>query len=264
MSAAQIQKTKRVDIDSKNSNYDGFIGFYERTFRRFKTIMYLLTILPIYAIGIAMLGLALVPGITIFRYSLSAFQDSHWLIQNLNLGISLATGYVLYGLSIILIIPFVNFIIRARPKPFRGPYYSVDVLQWYLHNSLTYIARYTFLEFITPTPLNLLFYRLMGMHIGNGTQINSSHISDPCLITMGSKVTIGGSATICAHYGQDGYLIISPVKIGNKVTVGLKASILGGVQIGDGAKIMPHSAVMPKTIIGPDEIWGGVPAVRVK
>ncbi|MCB0350065.1 MAG: hypothetical protein KDD38_02705, partial [Bdellovibrionales bacterium] len=161
------------------------------------------------------------------------------------------------------IIPLVNFLLRSKPKVFRGPYYSIDFLRWYIHNALTYVARYTFLEFITPTPLNLLFFKMMGMHIGRGTQINTTNISDPALITMGNYVTIGGSATLCAHYGQEGYLVISPVKIGDKVTIGLKASVMGGVEIGDGAKIMPHSAVLPKTIIGAGEVWGGVPAVKL-
>jgi len=44
----------------------------------------------------------------------------------------------------------------------------------------------------------------------------------------------------------------------------LKASIMGGVTIGDDAKIMPHSVVLPKAKIGPGETWGGVPAVCLK
>lgn len=148
--------------------------------------------------------------------------------------------------------------------PWRGPYYSAACVNWYVHNGLTYLARFTILEFITPTPFNLLFYKLMGMKIGRGTQINSSNISDPSLIEMGENVTIGGSATIVAHYGMGGFLIISPVKIGDGATIGLKATILGGVEIGAGAKLMPNSVVLPRTIIPAGETWGGVPAKKIE
>jgi acetyltransferase-like isoleucine patch superfamily enzyme len=104
----------------------------------------------------------------------------------------------------------------------------------------------------------------MGMKIGNGTIINTIHISDPSLIEMGRKVTLGGSVTIAAHYGQGGFLVLSPVKIGDKATIGLRAIIMGGVEIGEGAKILPNSVILPKTRIPAGETWGGVPARRME
>jgi acetyltransferase-like isoleucine patch superfamily enzyme len=111
------------------------------------------------------------------------------------------------------------------------------------------MVRFTFLEFITPSPLNILFYRMMGMKIGKGVVINSSNISDPCLITLGDYVTVGGSATIFAHYGQRGYLVVAPVVIGKGTNIGLKASVMGGSVIGENVMIKPHTAVLPKTQI---------------
>ena len=105
---------------------------------------------------------------------------------------------------------------------------------------------------------------MMGMKIGKGTVINTTYISDPSMISLGEKVTLGGSVTIVGHYGQAGLLIISPVKIGNNCTIGLKCSVMGGATIGDNVKIMPHSVVMPKTTIPDGEIWGGVPAQKIE
>jgi len=42
-------------------------------------------------------------------------------------------------------------------------------------------------------------------------------------------------------------LIIAPVKIGDRTTVGLKASVMGGVTIGKDCTIKPHAALLPKT-----------------
>jgi acetyltransferase-like isoleucine patch superfamily enzyme len=163
----------------------------------------------------------------------------------------------------LLIVPLINFCLRMSLRPWRGPYYSLEAIRWYIHNGLTYLPRFTFLDFVTPTPFNLMFYRLMGMKIGRGTAINTTFISDPSMIVLGDKVTIGGSVTLIAHYGQGGYLVLAPTVIGDRVTIGLKATVMGGVTIGEGAKIMPNSVVLPKTVIAPGETWGGVPAVKI-
>jgi len=254
---------KRVDIDPRTTSHSGIAGLYELALRRFKTTMYLITIAPLYAIGAAFLGLSLAPAIYLYKHVSPLLSSEVGWLQALSMGLALGAGFFIFGFSLIIIVPIANFIMRTNPKTFRGPYYSVDFLRWFVHNSLTYLVRYTFLEFITPTPFNLLFFRMMGMKIGSGTQINSSNISDPALIELGKNVTIGGSATLCAHYGMGGYLILAPVKIGDHVTIGLKSSVMGGVQIGDGAKVLPHSVVLPKTIIPAGETWGGVPAQKI-
>ncbi|MCB0361759.1 MAG: hypothetical protein KDD35_03520, partial [Bdellovibrionales bacterium] len=135
----------------------------------------------------------------------------------------------------------------------KGIWFSLPAIPWYIHNALTYIVRYTFLEFITPTPLNVLFYRMMGMKIGKGVVINTTNISDPCMISLGDYVTIGGSAHLLAHYGQKGVLIISPVVIESGATIGLKASIMGDVVVGKNAIVKPHTALLPKTRLGEGE-----------
>lgn len=255
---------KRLDIDPQHSTKSGFAGLYETALRRFKTVIYTLTLLPVYFLGSVCIGLALVPGILFFESVHGYFRHEPSFIKYPAWGIAIAISYFLYGFTLIFLIPALNKLLRTTPRPCRGVYYSIDFLKWFVHNSLTYIVRYTFLEFITPTPFNLLFFKMMGMKIGRGTQINSSHISDPGLIELGVRATIGGSATICAHYGMGGFLVIAPVKIGNDATIGLRATILGGVEIGDHAKVMPNSVVLPKTIIPAGETWGGVPAVKIQ
>lgn len=255
---------KRLDLDTINSDHTGFKGFFEKLLRRFKSLMHLFTMIPVYLFGCLLLGVSLVPGIFLFRFAADlTAQQAAW-IQNIAYGLSFACGYLLYGLTLISVLPLVNFILRTNLKPWRGPYYSAESFNWYIHNALTYLARYTFLEFITPSPLNLLFYQMMGMKIGRGTAINTTHISDPSLIEIGEKVTLGGSVTVVAHYGQGGMLIIAPVKIGDGCTIGLRATVMGGTEIGPGAKVLPHSVVMPKTVIPAGEIWGGIPAQKIE
>lgn len=179
------------------------------------------------------------------------------------LGLTFGLSYLVYGFTILFVAPIANFILRTNLQAWRGQYFSGPAVRWYFHNGLTYIVRYTFLEFITPTPMCILFYRMMGMKIGRGVQINTTNISDPSLIELGEKATIGGSATIVGHYGQHGYLVLAPVKIGKGATIGLRAIIMGGAEVGEGAKVMANSVVLPKMRIPAGETWAGIPAQKI-
>ncbi|MCB0343319.1 MAG: acyltransferase [Pseudobdellovibrionaceae bacterium] len=252
---------RREDLDSVTTDLKGYKGVFELLLRRFRGLLHLAMMLPLYMVGSACLGLAATPGVMFFSWA-HRFS-AHWgpFLKYPWLGFSLAASYFIYGLTLITVIPLLNRLTVGSLKAWRGPYYSAASFKWYLHNAFTYLVRYTFLEFVTPSPLNIFYFRQMGMKIGYGTQINSAHISDPSLISIGNKVTIGGSATIVAHYGAGGFLVIAPTIIGDKATIGLRATIMGGVEIGNNAKVLPNSVVLPKTKIPDGEIWGGVPAV---
>ena len=86
--------------------------------------------------------------------------------------------------------------------------------------------------------------------------INTSNVSDPCLIELGDYVTIGGSVYMMAHYGMKGFLIIDRLVIKKGAMVGLGAKLLGGVTIGVKATVLPNVAVLPKTVIKDGEKFG--------
>ena len=255
---------QREDIDPQGSARHGFLGWYEKRLRQFKTPVLIVTLLLFYVILATILGLAVTPAVWVvsslfdWSQSFSGFA-SYWIR-----GAAVVLGYLTFGFAAILVVPVPNRFILLFLKPYRGPYYSLDVIWWYLHNILLYSVRYSFLEWVTPTPFNLYFYRMMGMKIGKRSDVNTTNISDAGLITMEDGVTIGGSATIIAHYAVQGYLIVQPVVIRKNVTIGLRAMILGGVEIGEGAKVLPNSVVLPKTVIPAGETWAGVPARKVE
>jgi hypothetical protein len=236
---------RREDVLTEKSSKAGLEGFFETLMRRFRNLSFVLLLSPLALVCCACLGLAAAPGL--YWFNLVVEWTASWpaIFRYVAMGFGLASGYLIYGISLLFIIPTVNLLV-PRVKPFRGPWFSLPSVPWFIHNGLTYIVRWTFLEFVTPSPLNILFYRMMGMKIGKGVVINTTHISDPSLITLEDYVTVGGSATIFAHYGQKGYLVIAPVTVGRGTNIGLKASIMGGATIGQNVTIKPHSAILPK------------------
>lgn len=220
--------------------------------------------LPFLALAIAATGLALGVAALVFDL-LHAYVApvASWLRYPLT-GLALATSYFAYGLSLLVIAPAINFALGGRLSPYRGSTISLSALRWYVHCTMTLVVRYSFLEFVTPSPFSQMYYRLMGMKIGRGVTLNSTAIADPSLITLGDFATIGGSANILAHYAQAGFLVIAPVRIGAGATIGMRAVVMGGVDVGDKAKVLANSFVLPNTKIPAGETWAGVPAQRIE
>lgn len=240
------------DIHTVRSNRRGVSGLIEGLLRRFKNAMFIAFIVPILALYLIAIGLALAPGLALLPWLWTASTDWSGFLRYPVLGFGAAASWFVGGLIIIVVVPILNLPILPFVRPGRGIWFSLQTVPWFYHNALTQLARYAILDYFTPSPLNTFFYRMMGMKIGKGSIINTSNISDPCLITIGDHVTIGGSATIFAHYGMKGYIIIDRTVIKGGCTIGLKASIMGGVTIGTNNTIAPHAVVMPKTVI-PDQ-----------
>ena len=220
--------------------------------------------LPFIALAIAAAGLSLGTAVWLFDEILApmlATLSSAWRYPLT--GLALASSYFAYGLTLLLVAPLLNLLLGGRLQPYRGSAVSLMALRWYVHCTLTLVVRYSFLEFVTPSPFAQLYYRLMGMKIGRNVTINSTAIADPSLIEMADGVTIGGSASVMAHYAQGGYLVIAPVRLGSGATIGLRAIVMGGVEVGEKAKVLAGSFVLPNTRIPDGQTWAGIPARRV-
>lgn len=116
---------------------------------------------------------------------------------------------------------------------------------------------------ILPVPLNRLVYLLLGARLGPNTFCGGT-ILDPPLTVIGANTIIGEDALLYSHAIEGKHLSHAIIHIGDNVTIGAKAIIMSGVTIGDGAIIAAGSVVLKQTVIGPNEIWGGIPAKCLK
>ncbi len=253
---SSLNKDEHEDINQRSSTKTGFIALFENTFRKLGNFAFFLFLIPVILVCVFCLAVALTPGVIILQWVGLHVAEYSLVIKSFCYASSLALGFLAFILTLITIVPIMNFPIIAFVKPNRGAWFSVESMPWYYHNALTYLVRYTILDLITPSPLNLLFFKMMGMKIGKGVLLNTSNISDPCLIVLEDYVTIGGSVYMMAHYGMKGFLIIDRLIVKRGAMVGLAAKLLGGVTIGEKAVVGPNVAVLPKTIIKPGEKYG--------
>lgn len=116
---------------------------------------------------------------------------------------------------------------------------------------------------IPPAPLMRLIYQALGAKLGSNTY-SQGLIHDPIFVRIGSNSTVGQSALIIPHQIEGARLAHLPIEIGDNVTIGANSVVLPGVRIGNHA-IVATGAVVPKgTVIGDHEVWGGVPAKKIR
>lgn len=116
---------------------------------------------------------------------------------------------------------------------------------------------------VIPVPLLRLVYLALGAKLGRNTY-SAGVLLDPPLTFIGSNTIIGHDAVIFAHVIEGDRLELQPVHIGDNVTIGATAIVMAGVTIGDGAIVSAGAVVIKDSRIGPDEIWGGMPARLLK
>lgn len=244
------------DINKRSSTKTGVSAIIENVFRKLGNLAFLLFMIPIILICVFCLAVSLTPGIYLIQTITPQIAEYSILLKSFFYAFAVALGFLAFIVTLIFIVPIMNYPVLPFVKPNRGAWFSVESMPWYYHNALTYLVRYTILDLITPSPLNLLFFKMMGMKIGKGVLINTSNISDPCLITLEDYVTVGGSVYMMAHYGMKGFLIIDKLTIKKGAMIGLAAKLLGGVTIGEKAVVAPNAVVYPKTTIKSGEKFG--------
>lgn len=150
-------------------------------------------------------------------------------------------------------------------KPFSPGEYSMDdqiFTYWKLYTVIYEIGRGALLPFTTVFAKPLLA-KMSGAQVGKDTAIGGVLV-DPQLIRIGDETVIGQDTVITAHIINSGSIILKPVMISSKVTIGVNSVVMAGVEIGDNSIIAAGSVVIPDTVIPASELWGGIPAKKIK
>lgn len=114
-----------------------------------------------------------------------------------------------------------------------------------------------------PIPLMRVIYLLLGGKWGKNTYCTGI-VLDPPLTLIGHDTLLGFDCLLYSHSFDGKNPLLATIRIGNRVTVGARAIIMPGVSIGDGAIVAAGSVVTKGTKIGSREVWGGIPAKKLK
>jgi acetyltransferase-like isoleucine patch superfamily enzyme len=75
---------------------------------------------------------------------------------------------------------------------------------------------------------------------------------------------IGGSATFNGHLVEKGQMIFAPIHLKAGSLVGAGSTVQPGVTIGENAVIATNALIPKYRTIPAGEVWGGLPAVRIR
>lgn len=148
--------------------------------------------------------------------------------------------------------------LRVGDYPMEGPIF----VYWKLLTVIYEFGRGALLPFTTvfARPLVAL---LFGARIGRNVALGGL-IGDPSLVSVGDGAILGANSVITPHAITSGQIILREIKIGRAATVGVNAVIMAGVEIGDGAIVASGAVVSLNTKIPSRELWGGMPARKIK
>ena len=157
---------------------------------------------------------------------------------------------------------------RLLPKPKLGYLDSPeDYLKFQILAALNKFIRRTPARWIILFPFPAyLFYKIAGAKIDvSAFQSSSDSIPDLYMVTIGKNTLLGWNCSIFGHFSPNSATtFLGKVEIGDDVLIGENATVWPNVKIGNGSIVQNKSVVRPGTIIPPNEIWGGIPARKIK
>lgn len=162
----------------------------DRFIRRFGTPAWAIVMAGMYAIAATAAGIALVPALAMLeRWGVPLWHVAAWW-RLPALGILVAVSVAVWGLTLMVVVPVYNWLLPTRIRPFKGGYFTVAAVPWYVHNALFYLVRFTVLPFATLTPIGPLFLQAMGMTLGKRVRIGTEYLSDVRLISVGDDAVV--------------------------------------------------------------------------
>lgn len=182
-------------------------------------------------------------------------------------GIDALHGIVLWVLGIVLFYGYALLVFRLflGAWPLRAGEVSLGSQQEFVYHVYLLFLLMLFHPIIRggilPVPLMRPFYQAMGARLGPNTY-SSGILFDPLFISIGANTIVGHGALIIPHAVEGERLAFYPISIGDNVTIGAYATLLGGVTVGDGAIISIGAVVTKGSRVGAGEVWTGMPARR--
>ncbi|HXF58332.1 MAG TPA: DapH/DapD/GlmU-related protein [Candidatus Saccharimonadales bacterium] len=197
-------------------------------------------------------GVALLPAILFVK--LFWFRGSPLL-----LAFALGIGYLLFGLTYLVLVILIRRLIGFRSREGDYPFISSYAIRWAFLGSLVGLAKILILNHVRGMPILNAFFRLMGARIGRNVLINTSNLFDFDLIEIGDDAFIGGDAVIIGHVGEKGLLRIRPVRIGPRCTVGQSSVVFPGAVMEEGSVLGALSLLPKGRTLPAGTVWGGNP-----
>lgn len=151
--------------------------------------------------------------------------------------------------------------LMLKLKPLPVGVFSMDspvFTYWKLLSVVFLLAQEVMIPF-TSIFTKPLVWRLFGAKIGSDVALGGA-VGEPFMVTIGDGAVLGFGSVVAGSVIEDGKITLGNVVIGKGATLGVYALAMGGIEIGDNAKVVSGSVLIPGSRIPADEVWRGNPA----
>lgn len=175
--------------------------------------------------------------------------------------LDLAVGGVLFGFATLFFVAAFKWLAvgryRQRAVPMWTPFVWLSEASTNLYEG---IAVPWFLRYLRGTPWLNDAFRLLGARIERGVYLDTTDMTEFDCVQIGEYSELNALCCPQTHLFEDRVMKIDQVKIGSRVTLGPRCTVLYGAHVGDGAQLGPLTLVMKGESIPAGTRWHGLPA----
>jgi len=166
-------------------------------------------------------------------------------------------GIALHAASVpvlVLIAIVFKWLIGGKFKEGSYPLWGTTYLRWWFVDRMLSISPVTF---ITGSPLAAVYLRMLGAKVGRNVFFESLEFDCADMIKVGNDCAFENGSWIHAAEVAHGELHIRPIRIGNGVSVGVRAGVTGGSAMEDGSALRDLSCISAGMTVPKGEEWMG-------
>lgn len=217
----------------------------------------------------AMMALAALPAFYLARWGwgLAVAPGKWWGDELLDPLVGLyftILGYFVFGIGLMVVLPLIRAVFRFKPHVGEIPVRSFRMWPWINYNGMLFMFNTLYGRFARATSLYAWFLRGMGARIGREVVVNTHHVYDLDIISIGDRTIIGANASILGHVGEKGKMVRQPIRIGANCTIGQYANVFPGVTMGDNCHVGAMSLVPKGAVLEANAIYAGVPVRKLR
>ncbi|GAA5176160.1 non-ribosomal peptide synthetase [Niveibacterium umoris] len=168
---------------------------------------------------------------------------------------------LLFGLATFIFVALFKWLLLGRYKTRAVPMWTPFVwLSEAATNMYEGIAVPNFLRYLRGTPWLPVAMNLLGARIGRGVYLDTTDITEFDCVHIGDYSELNALTCPQTHLFEDRVMKVDHVRIGARVNIGPRTTVLYSATVGDDARLGPLTLVMKGENIPPASPWAGCPA----
>jgi non-ribosomal peptide synthetase-like protein len=203
-------------------------------------------------------ALAIAAGYAIVLGAMPLAAQEHWS----QVALVLALAGLLFGLACFAFVALFKWVFigryRQRQVPMWTPFVWLSEATTNMYEGMTIP---NFMRYLRGTPWLPLAFNVLGAKIASSAYMDTTDITEFDCVEIGAHSELNALSCPQTHLFEDRVMKVDTVRIGSRVTVGARSTILYGAQVADGVQLAAMTLVMKGEDLPANTAWQGIPAM---